>query len=86
MKTQLPAGIAISVLFAVLFGTLGPGSATGQSPSAAAVEPIVLEALQQQADLLKNQAAIEQQVARISEEVRQARIFVARGGGRGGAR
>jgi hypothetical protein len=81
MKNQLLPVLAIgSVAFALVVAL--PSSSSGQAAAEAAVPAALLaEIAAQQAAIEGNQTKIEDKIAKISEDIRQARIFVARGGG-----
>ena len=69
-----------SVAFA-LVATV-PSVSNGQAAADAPVPAALLtDIAAQQAAIEGNQTKIEEKIAKISEEIRQARIFVARGGG-----
>jgi hypothetical protein len=77
MKTHLPT---LAVLGgALVIAAAIPSSSSGQSGD----DPAVVEALKdvtaQQATIVDNQNKIDEKIATIAEQVRQARIFAARG-------
>ncbi len=76
MKTHLPT-------LAVLGGALIIAAAIPSSSGQSGDDPAVVEALKdvtvQQATIVDNQNKIDEKIATIAEQVRQARIFAARG-------
>ena len=70
-----------SALLAVL---LLPQPSSGQAPAAAdgAVTQLLTEVATQQTAILESHAKIDVKIAAIAEDVRIARIFVSRGGGK----
>lgn len=77
----LPALALGSVAFALLAAV--PTASNGQANSAEPALPATLltELAAQQAAIDANQTKIEEKIAKIAEDVRLARIYVARGGG-----
>jgi hypothetical protein len=72
---------------ALLFTLATPRPAPAQAQSQAdadALASLVDDVVAQQAKLQTNQTAMDEKIAQIAEEVRQGRIFAARGG-RGGS-
>jgi hypothetical protein len=70
---------------AALFGALLlPQPSSGQAPAAGddAITKMITEVAAQQIAILENHAKIDEKVAAIAEEIRVARIFVGRGGGK----
>jgi hypothetical protein len=81
MKSPLPY-ILGAAGGALLLITALPAPSQGQTADEATALGLAIDDLvQQQATLIENQAKIDEKIAAISEEVRQARLFVARGGG-----
>ena len=75
----LPGAAALAVLCALSF----PAPACGEVPAdEQAVVQIVNEIAAQHAKIAANQQAIEQKLAAIEENLRVARIYVSRGGGK----
>jgi hypothetical protein len=69
---------ATTVLLVALFS---PQNSTGQTAAPdAQTTAIIQEIRAQQKSLLQNQAAIDQKVADLGEQIRVARIFVSRAG------
>ena len=58
-----------------------PPSPTAQTGADDATAKLIDEVAAQQTKIVENQDAIDEKIAAIAEEVRQARLFVARGGG-----
>jgi hypothetical protein len=82
MKTK-PLSALAAVLVAVALGLTLPERSIGQAGNdAAAMETLINELAAQQALVVENQAKIDEKIAVIAEDVRVARIFVARGGGK----
>ena len=70
---------AVAVIGALSF----PSPSAGQAPADdQAITQLVTEIAGQQAKILTNQQAIDQKVAIIEENLRVARIYVSRGGGK----
>ena len=84
MKNQLLPVLAIGgVAFALVAAV--PSASNGQAAADAPVPPALLaELAAQQVAIEGNQTKIEEKITKIAEDIRQARIFVARGGGGGG--
>jgi hypothetical protein len=84
MKTRF--SLCLALASAALLGLVAvPLSSNGQAGAAAGGDPataaMVVELSAQQAQIETNQAKIDEKLALIAEDVRQARLFVARGGG-----
>lgn len=78
LLTALLTGGAAILLLA------SPMRTHGQSEvESAQLDLLIKEVSEQQALIAKNQAAIDEKLAVIGEELRVARIYVSRGGGRG---
>ena len=82
MKSPLPyfgalAGAALLALVAA------PVSSSGQAGASEdeAVAALIIEITNQQAALAENQTKLDEKLAQIAEEIRIARLHVARGGG-----
>ena len=70
----------------MLAGILGlRGLAVAQTPESA-INALVAELGKQQALIATNQQKIDEKIALIAEDLRIARIFASRGGGKGGAK
>ncbi len=87
MKTimKTPGSILVlGIAAALLVGTLGiPTKSSGQAAGdEQALAQLVAEIAAQQAKIVANQQAIDQKIAAIEENMRVARIFVSRGGGK----
>ena len=79
MKTQLPYLLLAAAL--VVFGLLAhPSQAPAQSGEDPAVVALCGDVTAQQAAILENQKNIDIKIAAVAEDVRQARLFAARGG------
>jgi hypothetical protein len=79
-KSILLWGIgAAAVIGAVCFPSPLSGQAAGDEQ---AIAQLVTEVAAQQAQIIANQQVIDQKLAVIEENVRIARIFVSRGGGK----
>ena len=77
--TFLPGAAAVAVLCSLFF----PAPSSGEVPAdEQAVVQIVNEIAAQHAKIAANQQAIEQKLAAIEENLRVARIYVSRGGGK----
>ena len=73
-------GAAGAVLLLLL---LAPAPTQGDTAAEVAATAALLDDLAlQQTKLVENQAKMDEKIAQIAEEVRQARLFVARGGGK----
>lgn len=80
MKTQLRyCALALALVAAVLLAqpSTAPAQAGGEDPALVAV---LVELTKQQATLQENQTKMDAQIALIAEDVRQSRLFAARGG------
>lgn len=83
MKSQiLSVAALVGTLAITLLATLptSHGQATA-SPDDAALYTLMAEVGAQQVQIAENQTKIDEKLAQVGEEVRQARLFVARGGG-----
>lgn len=80
---QKPFAYALTFAGAVLLLSLAPPTAslgqTGAGDDATA--KLIEEVAAQQTKIVANQTAMDEKIAAVAEEVRQARLFVARGGG-----
>ncbi len=76
--------LALTGAVALCGALLLPQPSSGQSPAAgdAALTQLLTEITAQQATILDNHAKIDEKIAAIAEDVRVARIFVGRGGGK----
>lgn len=87
-KSLYPVYITVIACGAALFTLIAPQSSSGQ---AAAVEmspqflSLVSEITKQNTDIAANQTQIDAKIDQIAENVRQAKIYAARGG-RGGVK
>ncbi len=82
MKAK-PLSALACVLVALGLGLTLPQRSSGQAGNdAAALAAVLTELMAQQAAITENQTKIEEKIAVIAEDVRIARIFVARGGGK----
>ena len=70
---------AVAAIGALCFPPPSSGQAAGDEQ---AIAQLVTEIAGQQTKILTNQQAIDQKVAVITENIRLARIFVSRGGGK----
>ena len=79
-----PLLLALTGAGALLGALLIPQPSSGQAPVAgdAAIAQAITEVATQQAAILENHAKIDEKLAAIGEDVRVARIFVSRGGGK----
>ena len=77
MKTKLPYLAALAAVLALLLGLPSPSS--GQSGDDPAVMELLKDVTEQQATITDNQAKIDEKLATVAEQVRQARLFAARG-------
>ena len=79
-----PILLALMGAAALAGALLLPQPSSGQSPAAgdAALAQLLTEIAAQQAVILENHAKIDEKIAAIGEDVRVARIFVSRGGGK----
>ena len=73
--------LAAVVGAALLVGVAAPLPSNGQADTGTVSAALLTELAAQQTLLAENQAKIDAKVALIAEDVRQARLFVARGGG-----
>ena len=82
MKIPLLPALAVgSMAFALL--AVVPTASNGQAATAEEAVPaaLLIELAAQQVVIEENQTKIDEKIALIAEDIRQARIFVARGGG-----
>jgi hypothetical protein len=81
MKQKTFVGFALVAMAFALGGVSQPlfGQAGGDDPLLA---PLITELATQQAAVVENQGKIDAQLAVIAEDLRVARIFVGRGGGK----
>ena len=79
-----PILLALTGAVALAGALLLPHPSSGQSPVAgdAALAQLLTEVAAQQTVILENHAKIDEKIAAIGEDVRVARIFVGRGGGK----
>ena len=79
-----PILLALTGAAALAGALLLPQPSSGQSPAIgdAALTQLLTELAAQQASLADNHAKIDEKLAVIAEDVRVARIFVGRGGGK----
>jgi len=80
-----PTLFAVTGAFALIGALLLPQPSIGQAPAAAAdagIAQLLTEVAAQQATILENHGKIDEKIAAIGEDVRVARIFVGRGGGK----
>jgi len=77
MKNKLPYFAALAAVLALLLGL--PSPSNGQSGDDPAVLELLKDIIAQQATIADNQAKIDEKLATVAEQVRQARIFAARG-------
>ncbi len=83
MKSRLlsiPAAAGALAIFALAVPVPASGQNNGAPAVDAELEVALAELTAQNAQLAKNQAEIEAKIARLTELVRQARIYSARGG------
>jgi hypothetical protein len=82
MKAK-PLSALAAALVALALGFTLPERSNGQAGNdEAALAALVTEIAAQQAQITENQTKIDEKIAVIAEDVRVARIFVARGGGK----
>ena len=79
-----PMLLALTGAGALLGALLLPQPSSGQAPAAseAAVVQLITEVVAQQAAISENHAKLDEKIAAIAEDIRIARIFVGRGGGK----
>ena len=79
-----PILLALTGAVALGGALLLPQPSSGQSPAVgdAALTQLLTELTAQQSAILENHAKIDEKIAAIAEDVRVARIFVSRGGGK----
>ena len=79
-----PMLLALTGAAALIGALLLPQPSSGQAPASAdaAVTQLLTEVTAQQSAILENHAKIDEKLAAIGEDVRVARIFVSRGGGK----
>ena len=79
-----PMFLALTGGAALIGALLLPQPSSGQAPAApdAALAQLITEVAAQQTTILENQSQIDEKLAAIGEDVRVARIFVGRGGGK----
>ena len=82
MKTKPLSAVAGALAVLALGLTLPPRSSGQAGSDEATLAAVVIEIAAQQAAITENQAKIDEKIAAIAEDVRVARIFVARGGGK----
>ena len=81
MKAQLPYFAGLTATLLLLLGAPRPSSGEDAALDPA-VAALITDLTAQQATLIDNQAKIDEKLAILAEDVRQARIFASRGGGR----
>lgn len=74
------AAVAVALSVSLPLRTLGQGGADAAAEEAATARMLV-EIVAQQTSISENNAAIDAAIVEVTERVRQARLFVARGGG-----
>ena len=86
MKTK-PIFLAMAVSGVIALSLLAPALSTGQTVPAAqpgtdskALGTLIQEVQAQQKTIADNQAKIDEKLAAIAENLRQARIYISRGG------
>jgi uncharacterized ion transporter superfamily protein YfcC len=80
MKLKSILGFAfVAIAFALGLVPSSSGQAGGEDPL---LNPLIDELAKQQAAIVENQNAIDTKLAIIAEDLRVARIFVGRGGGK----
>jgi hypothetical protein len=80
MKTKIST-LLLALALVAAAGLVQPSSAPAQaSPDDPALVAIVTDVITQQTTLLENQSKMDTQIAAVAEDVRQARLFAARGG------
>lgn len=85
MKNKTTAGLAIVALAAIL--GLAPAASRGQAGADdPLLAPLLDEITKQQTAIVENQLKIDDKLATIAENLRVARIFVGRGGGKAPAK
>lgn len=78
-----PLSALAAALVALVLGLTLPERSSGQAANeSAAIAALITEIAAQQALITENQAKMDERIAVIAEDVRVARIFVARGGGK----
>ena len=79
-----PTLFALSGACALIGALLLPQPSSGQAPvvSDDGMAQLLTEVVTQQAAILENHAKIDEKIATIAEDVRVARIFIGRGGGK----
>jgi len=78
-----PLSALAAALVALALGLTLPERSSGQADNEpAAIAALITEITAQQALITENQAKMDERIAVIAEDVRVARIFVARGGGK----
>ena len=83
MKSQFPTLFALGGLLAgamIILPSPSNGQAGAESDEAA-VSRLLVDVSAQQAQIADNHNKIDEKIAVVAEQVRQARLFVARGGG-----
>jgi hypothetical protein len=79
-KPVLLTALGAAAVFAT---TLAPSSLHGQAGADDALyTPVIAEVAKQQAQIIENQTKIDETLALIAEDLRIARIFAARSGGK----
>ncbi len=79
MKQPLPL-LCLALAAAGGLWLAAPATAPAQSGDDPAVVSLMTDVVAQQAAILENQTKIDEKIATIAEDVRQARLFAARGG------
>ena len=79
-----PIYLALTGAAALAGALLLPQPSSGQAPATgdAALAQLLTEVAAQQTAILENHAKLDEKIAAIGEDVRIARIFVGRGGGK----
>lgn len=82
MKLKSHAALLAGCAFAIAFFAPRDSARAESDADAKALNAIVQEVIAQQKTLAENQAKIDEKLAAISEDLRLARIFESRAGGR----
>jgi hypothetical protein len=80
---QKPFLLAATAAMVLGAGLAWPSASSGQATaSPAAIDALIAEVAAQQTVIVENQVKIETKLAAAAEDIRVARIFIARGGGK----
>jgi hypothetical protein len=84
---KIKPALGFTLLAAIAACGLAPSASHGEAATDdALLTPLIEEITKQQAAIVENQTKIDAKLAVIAEDMRVARIYVGRGGGKAGAK